>query len=82
MSRCVSLNHARANASEKAAKSAWKRLEISRYAGSLIIAISVVAMTVDTLRDASCAAGAMSDSSGSMGIHWFAPAGDFTSCHS
>ena len=46
MSRCVSLNHARAKASANAAGSLWNLRETFSYAGSMRSARSVVSMTV------------------------------------
>jgi len=82
MSRCVSLNQARANASANSAGFWWKRREIFSYAGSVRSARSVVSMTGAWRFDGSCASCTAVAADGSVGIHWCAPAGLFVSFHS
>src|SRR6185295_7696601 len=80
MSRCVSLNHARAKASANAAGSARKRREIFSYAGSNRSERSVVSIVGFFFFEGSCASGIVA--SAFFATHWCAPAGLFSSSHS
>ena len=82
MSRCVSLNHARANASANSAGFWWKRRETFSYAGSMRSARSVVSMTGECRFDGSCASATAVAAEASVGTHWCAPAGLLESFHS
>ena len=82
MSRCVSLNQARAKASAKACGSAWKRREIFSYAGSKRSDRSAVVIIGGCLFDGSCASGIMCSGLQSRATHWCAPAGLLTRSHS
>ena len=82
MSRWVSLNQARANASLNASWSLRNFSEILRSSGSSRSAMSAVVIIVGTRFDGSCAAGAMSSGFWLIGCHCFAPAGERTSSYS
>ena len=82
MSRCVSLNHAFANASANACGSWWKRREIFSYAGSNRSARSVVIIVGACFFDGSCASGTVPSPAPFFGFHCFAPAGLVVSSHS
>ena len=75
MSRCSSLNQARAYWSAKYSGSAWKRSEMGRNSGSAMSAMSVVAIIGGFFLPSTCASGTSSCASGSLGFHCFAPAG-------
>ncbi len=82
MSRCSSLNQARAYWSAKYSGSAWKRSEYWRNSGSAMSATSVVAIIVGTFLPGTCASGARSSSATSLAFHCLAPAGLSVSSHS
>ncbi|MDT4862704.1 hypothetical protein FQZ97_973730 [compost metagenome] len=81
MSRCVSLNQARANASWNSCGLAMKRREIFSYVGSMRMPMSAVVMVGTWRLLGSCASGAVA-ASGFLGFHWWAPAGLLVSTHS
>lgn len=80
MSRCVSLNQARANASANCSGFSWKRREIFSYAGSKRSDRSVVSIVGRCFFDGSNASGITA--SAPFATHWCAPAGLFVSSHS
>src|ERR1043165_3805785 len=80
MSRWVSLNHARAQASANSSGFSMKRLEIFSYAGSKRSERSVVSIVGRRFFDRSCASGMISGAS--LATHWFAPAGLLVGSHS
>ena len=82
MSRCVSLNHARANASANCSGCARNRRAIFSYAGSKRSARSVVSIAGARVFDASCASGTVPAPAPPFGRHCCAPAGLFVSSHS
>src|SRR3984885_9664575 len=82
MSRCVSLNQARANASANWSGCARKRREIFSYAGSKRSARSVVNIDGAIRFDESCACGTVPAPAPFFGRHWCAPAGLFVNSHS
>src|SRR5688500_6856117 len=82
MSRCVSLNHARAKASANCAGLFMNRREIFSYAGSNRSARSVVSMEGAIFLDGSCACGTVPAPAPFFGCHCCAPAGLFVSSHS
>jgi hypothetical protein len=82
MSRCSSLNQARAYWSAKYSGSAWKRSEIARNSGSAMSATSVVAIIVGTFLPGTCASSARSSGRLVLGLHCLAPAGLSVSSHS
>ena len=82
MSRWVSLNHARANASASWSGFARKRREIFSYAGSNRSARSVVSIDGAIRFDGSCACGTVPAPAPFFGCHCCAPAGLFVSSHS
>src|SRR5919205_1595194 len=82
MSRCRSLYHAFANASDSSSGLSWKRFEIGPYVGSSFNARSVVSIIGAWRFDGSCASGTVPSASGSVGVHCFAPAGLVVSCQS
>src|ERR1700752_2502388 len=80
MSRCVSLNQARAKASANCSGCSWKRREIFSYAGSMRSDRSVVSMVGTCFLDLSYASGIAA--SAFLAFHCLAPAGLFVSSHS
>src|SRR5215211_3967720 len=80
MSRCVSLNHARAKASANSLGLARKRREIFSYAGSTRSERSVVSMVGTRFFEGSCASGIVALAP--FATHWCAPAGLLESSHS
>src|SRR6478752_6950024 len=82
MSRWVSLNHARANASASKAGFAKKRREIFSYVGSSRKARSVVSIEGAIRFEESCACGTVPAPAPFFGRHCCAPAGLFVSSHS
>ena len=80
MSRCVNLNHARANASAKAAGLSRKFLEIFSYTGSNLKDKSVVSMVGNCFLLASNASGTVA--AAFLATHCWAPAGLFVNSHS
>jgi Na+/H+ antiporter NhaC len=82
MSRWVSLYQALAKASAKACGFSWNRLEIGAYWGSNRKARSVVNMIGAWVLAGSWASGTLPAARGSLGVHWWAPAGLLVSSHS
>jgi hypothetical protein len=82
MSRWSSLNQALAKASASWSGFSRNRFEISRYAGSVIIAMSAVDIVGGFILPSTWASGTMKPSFTSRGCHCLAPAGDSTSSHS
>ena len=82
MSRWVSLNHARANASANSSGFSWKRREIFSYSGSKRSARSVVSMVGRRSSEPSSGPGTVTLLVPPLGCHWFAPAGLLVSSHS
>src|SRR5215468_12700742 len=80
MSRWVSLNHARANASANWSGCSWKRRDIFSYAGSVRSDRSVVSMVGTCFFDLSKASGM--EARALFAFHCLAPAGLFVSSHS
>src|SRR3989304_9930908 len=80
MSRCVSLNQARAKASAKACGSSRNLREILPNSGSKRSVRSVVSMVGLCFFDGSCASGMISGAF--FATHCLAPAGDLVSSHS
>src|SRR5712671_3254616 len=80
MSRCVSLNQARANASANWSGCSKKRREIFSYAGSSRRERSVVSIVGTCFFDVSKASGM--EACAPFAFHCFAPAGLFVSSHS
>jgi hypothetical protein len=82
MSRWVSLNQARANASANSAGFAMKRREIFSYAGSMRMAMSAVVIIGAWRFLGSCASGTVLAPASPLGFHCWAPAGLLVSSHS
>jgi hypothetical protein len=82
MSRCVSLNQARAKASANCSGCSRKRREIFSYAGSKRSERSVVSIVGAWRFDLSCASGIAPAPAPFLGCHWCAPAGLLVSSHS
>src|SRR5690348_16032016 len=80
MSRCVSLNHARENASASFPGFFRKSREIFSYVGSNRSERSVVSIVGRRFFDLSCASGMIA--SAPLATHCCAPAGLFVSSHS
>ena len=82
MSRCVSLNQARAKASASSSGCSWKRREIFSYAGSKRSERSVVSIVGARRSESAVGAGTVPAPASSFGFHWYAPAGLLVSSHS
>jgi hypothetical protein len=82
MSRCSSLNQARAYWSAKYSGSRWKRSEMARNSGSAMRATSVVAIIVGHLAALDVRVVARSSGCTSLARHCLAPAGLSVSSHS
>src|ERR1041385_4726389 len=80
MSRCVSLNQARANASANSSGCSKKRREIFSYAGSALSERSVVSIVGTRLDEGLGGSGIVA--SAFFARHCCAPAGLFSSSHS
>ena len=82
MSRCVSLNHARAKASANSSGFSRKRREIFSYAGSRRSDRSVVSIVGGRFGESSAGPGMVPAPAPSFACHWCAPAGLLVSSHS
>jgi hypothetical protein len=82
MSRCSSLNHARAYMSRKYSGSSRNRSAYARSSGSTFSAMSAVDIIGGFFLPGMCASGTSSCASGFDGCHCLAPAGLSTSSQS
>ena len=82
MSRCVSLNQARANASASSSGFSRKRREIFSYIGSKRSERSVVSIVGGRRSESSAGPGTVPAPTPPFGCHWCAPAGLLVSSHS